>query len=274
MLTVKKFKEILVEVIKRSVEDDIFSLASQLAYNLLLSLFPFIIFLLTLVGYSSIKSSDIMALLREFIPKDAFMLVQKTVSEFADNKNGGLLSVSAILAIWSAASGINAIIKGLNKAYNEEESRGIIRVQLISIIFTIALAIVIMFTVVLLILGEINGYLFIKWFGYSGYFGFIWNALRFVIIIIMMILVFSGLYIYAPCKRHSFRKVLPGSVFASFGWLIASLGFSFYVNNFGNYSNLYGSIGAVIILMLWLLISSFIIILGGEINSACMVKIS
>lgn len=273
MLTVKKLKGILSEIIKRSLEDDIFSLASQLAYNLLMAMFPFIIFLFTLVGYSSISSKDIMEILRNFIPKDAFTLVQKTVREIADTKNGGLLSVSIIFAVWSAASGINAVIKGLNKAYNEKESRGIIKVQLISILFTIAFAFVIMLTVMLLVLGEVNGYLLVNWFGYSGYFGFMWYILRFVIIVIIMILVFSGLYIYGPCKRHNFRKVLPGAVFASVGWFIASLGFSFYVNNFGNYASVYGSIGAVIILMLWLLISSFMIILGGEINSVYMIKI-
>lgn len=274
MIKVKKFKSIIVEVVKRSYEDDIFSLASQLAYNLLLAMFPFIIFLFTLVGYSSVNSRDIMEILREFIPKDTFLLVQKTVREIADTKNGGLLSVSIILAVWSAASGINAVIKGLNKAYNEKESRGIVKVQLISVVFTVALAFVIMLTVVLLVLGQVNGYLLIGWFGYSGYFGFVWYILRFIIIVFMMIFVFSGLYIYAPCKRHSLKEVLPGSIFASVGWIISSLAFSFYVNNFGNYASVYGSIGAVIVLMLWLLISSFIIILGGEINSSIMVSAS
>lgn len=272
MLTVKKFKVILHEIVKRSLEDDIFSLASQLAYNLLLAMFPFIIFLFTLVGYSSVNSRDIMNILRDFIPKDAYLLVQKTVREIADTKNSGLLSLSIVFAVWSAASGINAVIKGVNKAYNEKESRGFIKVQLISIIFTIAFAFVTMLTVVLLVLGQVNGYFLIKFFGYSNYFGFVWYILRFVIIMAIMILIFSGLYIYGPCKRHSFKKVLPGSVFAAVGWIVASLGFSFYVNNFGNYASVYGSIGAVIVLMLWLLLSSFMIILGGEINSVCMIR--
>lgn len=270
----KNLKLIFKKVIKRAWEDDIFSLASQLAYNLLLAFFPFTIFLLTLVGYSSIKSSDIMGVLKEVIPKDAFTLVNKTVLEIVNTQSGSLLSISIILTIWSASAGVNAVIKGLNKAYNEKDCRNIVIVQLVSILFTLILAIVIILSVFILVLGEVNGYLIVKWFGYSAYFHVLWNIMRFVLIAIIMIFIFAGLYIYAPCKRHSFKEVLPGAVFASAGWVLASLCFSFYVNNFGNYSNIYGSLGAVIILMTWLLISSIIVILGGEINSVLMVNIT
>jgi len=95
----------------------------------------------------------------------------------------------------------------------------------------------------------------------------LWDVFRYFIILCVMVLIFAALYRYTPSKRLSWREVFPGSVFATIGWVIVSVGFSFYVNNFGNYSRLYGSIGAVIILLTWLFLTSIIIILGGEVNA-------
>lgn len=268
---IKYLKAVSLKVLKKAWNDDIFSLASQLAYNLLLSFFPFVIFLLTLVGYSSVNTNDIMLLLKEIIPEDAFELVQNTVLQIVNVKQGGLLSISIFITIWAASSGFNAIIKGINKAYREKEYRSFIKVQLVSILFTLILALIIMMTVLFLVLGEVNGYILAQRLSYSAEFYFLWYIMRFVILIIASIFVFALIYKYAPCKKHSIREVLPGAVFDTAGWLILSLSFSFYINRFTNYSILYGSFGTVIIFMLWLLISSIIVILGGEVNSVLMV---
>ncbi len=268
--SMEKFKCGTVNLIKKALADDILALSSQLAYSFLLSFFPFLIFLMTIVGYSDIKTSDIMDAAKFIIPSDAYALANRTVAEVARSKNGGLLSISLILTIWSASSGFNAVIKGLNKAYNENEWRGILRVELISIGFTFALAIVIMFSVFLLIFGETNTYFLVKWFGLPEEFKLLWNVGRYVVTVIIMVIVFALVYRFAPCKRHRWIDVMPGALFASLGWIISSLCFSFYISNFGSYSRLYGSIGAVIILMLWLLITAIIVILGGEINSVLL----
>lgn len=269
-ISINKLKCGIINMIKKAWEDDIMALSSQLAYSLLFAFFPFLIFLMTIVGYSDIKGSDIMNNLKVIIPGDAYLLIDRTISEVVNSKKGGLLSISLILTIWSASSGFNAVIKGLNKAYNERESRSMIRVQLISLAFTFAMAIVVMFSVFLLIFGETNSNFLINWFGLSNEFKIIWSFMKYILSIVIMVSIFAIIYKFAPCKNHSLRDVIPGAVFAAFGWIISSLCFSFYINNFGNYSKLYGSIGAVIVLMLWLFITAAVIILGGEINSVLM----
>jgi membrane protein len=270
LFSYKRIKTTVPILIKKLIEDDIFALSSQLAYSLLLSFFPFLIFLITIVSYSNIKVEYIMNNIKTFVPNEVYGLVNRTIMEVMNKRNGRLLSLSLVLTIWSASSGFNAVIKGLNKAYDEKESRNIIISQIISIVFTLALVTIIILAIFLLVFGEKTGYMVAKWFGLSNAFYLFWHASRYILIIIIMTFVFSLLYIYAPCKKHSLKKVLPGAIFSSIGWVLTSLCFSFYINNFSNYSKLYGSIGAVIILMLWLLISSFIIILGGEINSVLM----
>ncbi len=267
MFFINKMSRYAILLIKKSISKDILALSSQLAYNLLMAFFPFIIFLLTLVGYSDIDSKYIMDELQQFLPTEAYSLINNIVSEVVHKHNGSLMSLSLIITIWSAAAGFNAIISGLNKAYEQKERRGFFKVQLISLIFTFTLVVLIMFAVFLMVFGKINGDIIARYFGLSGSFQIAWNIFRFVITIAIMIFGFLLLYKYAPCRKYSFKLLLPGAIFASFGWIFLSLLFSYYVNNFSNYSQFYGSIGAVIILMLWLLISSIIIILGGEVNS-------
>lgn len=272
LLYIEKIKCGTINMIKKALADDILALSSQLAYGFLFAFFPFLIFLMTIVGYSDITTNDIMNNLRLLIPAEAYTLADRVISEVVRGKNGGLLSISLILTLWSASSGFNAVIKGLNKAYNEDESRGIIKVQLISLAFTFAMVIVVMFSVFLLIFGDTNIYYLINYFKFPNEFVVIWNLMKYILSVVIMVIIFVALYRFAPCKRHKWIDVIPGALFSSIGWILASLCFSFYINNFGNYSKIYGSIGAVIILMTWLLITAFVIILGGEINSVLMKK--
>lgn len=262
-----KIKSIIYRLIKKSVEDDILAISSQLAYSLLLAFFPFLIFIITLVGYSNIKVSDIMNNLRSFVPIEVYALLSRTISEVKFSRNSGILSFSILFTMWSASNGLNAVIKGLNKAYNEKERRNFIVSQITAVILTIALAIIIVIVVIFLVFGEASGHILLTWLGIGTKFKILWYVVRYIFMVLITTVVFSFLYIYAPCKKHSLKSVLPGAILSSFGWIVSSLAFSFYINNFSNYSKIYGGLGAVIILMLWLLISSFVIILGGELNS-------
>ena len=100
----------------------------------------------------------------------------------------------------------------------------------------------------------------------------IWNLLRYVIVVAMMVIIFAVMYKYTPCKKIGWKEAFPGAVVSTIGWIIVSIGFSFYINNFSNYSKLYGGLGAVIILMTWLYITSIIFIIGGEINSVIVIR--
>lgn len=254
-------------LIFRFNDDEITSLASQLAYSFILAFFPFLIFLLTLVGYSGIKSETVMVSLSSILPGSVYELVARIVGEVVSARNGNLLSISIIAALWSSSAGFGAVIRGLNKAYDEKETRGYIKVQIMNILCTIALALIIIFTFVLLVFGEVLGNFLGCCFKLSHYYLMLWDIVRYAITIISMIFVFACLYHYTPCRRLGWREVMPGALFSTAGWLLSSLAFAFYINKFSNYSRLYGSIGAVFILMTWLYISSVIILMGGELNA-------
>lgn len=257
----------LVNLAKRFSADDVLALASQLSYSLLLAFFPFLIFLLTLAGFSPINGSDVLFVIKQILPENAFSLIQNTIIEVFDTRNKNLLSISLLITIWTASSGFNAVIKGLNKAYDEDEKRSYIKVQLVAILCTFGLTFVIILTVVLLVFGEMLWMAGIKWMGFPMELKYLWDLIRYVIILLSMIFIFAALYHFTPSRRLHWKDVMPGALFSTAGWLIASFGFAFYVNNFGNYSKVYGSIGAVIILLTWLFITSIVIILGGEVNA-------
>lgn len=248
-------------------DDDIPALASMLSYSLILSLFPFLIFLMTLAGYSDLNSDYLIVQLKPLLPDSAYALVSASIREILSIRSGGLLSLSFIFMIFSASSGFRAVIKGLNKAYDEEEHRSFIKIQILSILCTFGLTVIILITIFLLVFGQIitSKLEFIKNCSYATM--VVWNFIRYLIILTSMLFVFASLYRYTPCRKLKWSEVIPGSIFSTIGWIIASVGFSFYVNNFGNYSKVYGSIGAVIVLMTWTFLSSIIIILGGELNA-------
>lgn len=254
-------------LIFRFIDDEVMALSSQLAYSLILSFFPFLIFLMTLVGYSSIKSTDVLSSISTIVPRNAYDLIEKTVVEVVDVRKGNLLSFSLIGTIWTASSGFSAVIRGLNKAYDEEEKRGYIKLQLLSVLCTIVLVLIILFSFFLLVLGDILGDYISCCYKFSGLYRFLLDLFRYLTAVASLIFGFAALYHYTPARKLTWKEVLPGALFAAAGWILTSIGFSYYVNNFNNYSRIYGSIGAVIVLMTWLFISSVIIIMGGELNA-------
>lgn len=263
----------LVMFIKKIGDDDIFALGAQLAYYMVLSFIPFLMFLMTLVGFSHLNSDAVLNLLSNVMPTEAFNLIQSTVIEIVDREQTGLLWISIALAIWVSSSGFKAVIKGLNKAYGVKETRSYIKLKLISMIYTILLALIVIATLFLFVFGDVIGDFFMKVLEHPEVIYYIWNMLRYVVVILIMILFFMFLYNATPCVRLGWLEVIPGAVITTLGWISISYIFAYYVNNFSNYSRLYGSLGAVFMFMTWMFITSMILILGGEINAVLAEKI-
>ena len=260
------FKD-LKQLASRVIDDDITALAAQVTYYLLLSFFPFLLLLLSMIGYSDLKSNDVLVYLSQIMPKSTFDLIYTTVIDVFDKTSGNLVSLSILGLVWTGSSGFRAIIKGLNKAYDEKETRPYWKTLIISILFMVGLALVIIGAVALVVFGNMIGRLFVERFNVSSKFLVNWDILRYVVTLCGMTFIFASLYHFTPCRRMTWREVMPGATFSTLGWLISSLGFAYYVNNFNNYSSVYGGIGGVIVLMLWLYITSIIILLGGEVNA-------
>jgi membrane protein len=257
----------LKQLVSRVIDDDITALAAQVTYYLLLSFFPFLLLLLTMLGYSNLQSKDVLIYLSQIMPKSAFDLIYTTVIDVVDSRNGNLLSLSIIGIIMSGSSGFRAIIKGLNKAYDEKETRPYFKTLTISILFMMGLALVIIGAVAFVVFGQMIGGTIAERLNLSSKFILNWDLIRYLVTLGGMGFIFAALYHFTPCRRLTWREVVPGATFSTLGWLISSLGFAYYVNNFNNYSSVYGGIGAVIVLMLWLYITSIIILLGGEVNA-------
>ncbi|WP_338471781.1 YihY/virulence factor BrkB family protein [Niallia sp. XMNu-256] len=251
---------------KRFNEDDYSGIPAQLAYFFLLSLFPLLIVIVSLFPYLPITSEDLLVTVRDFAPAGAIDLIEKGLAEISQ-KNGTLLSLGIIGTLWSASNGINAIVKVINRSYNIDEDRTFIRKRIMAILLTVAMIVVIIVALILPVFGKHIGIFLFSQFELSSQFLTIWNALRFIVSAVIIFLIFIALYWMAPSKRFACRTAIPGAVFATIGWIITSFAFSYYVSNFSNYSTTYGSIGAVIVLMIWFYISGVIMIIGGDINA-------
>lgn len=252
--------------IKKIKMDEVTGLAAQLSFYFLLSLFPLLIFLFTLLAYLPFTQEDILNIVRSYAPADTMVIIEETLTDVMKT-NSTLLSFGVIGTIWSASNGMNAIIKAFNHAYGVKESRPFYISRGMSIILTFAMIFVFIVALLLPVFGKQIGILLFDEMGLSEEFLSIWNSLRWVISMTVLFIVFTMLYWLAPNKRLKCLTVLPGSIFTTAGWALVSLLFAYYVESFGNYTATYGSLGGIIVLMIWFYLSGLIIIIGGEINA-------
>lgn len=263
----KKWIKIVKSVYCRFQDDDVPALGAQLTYFLILSFFPFLIFLITLVSYTPVTGEAAMRDLSRLLPAGIYSIIADILRQILAVRSGTLLSFGMIAALWTASDGVGAVIKGINKAYDQEESRSFWKIKIISILFTLTLALVLIFSFILLIFGEMLGTYLFHLLGRPETFGAAWDIVRYIITLLTLLLVFTSLYYHIPNRRMSIKDVLPGAIFSTIGWAVISVAFSFYMNSFGNFSYTYGSIGGIIGLLIWLYWSSLILLTGGELNA-------
>ncbi|GEM01105.1 membrane protein [Halolactibacillus halophilus] len=263
----KRLKQFGIDLFKNFTEDEVTSLSAQMAYFFLLSLFPLLIFLVTLVGYFPFDAASLISDLSGYIPGEAMSLIESNLEQVVNASGGGLLSVGIIGTLWSASNGINAVMRSLNKAYDVEENRSFLVGRLIAILLLVSMLILILVALLLPIFGRAIGVYIFSFFGASETFIDVWNMLRWVISSSIFFVVFLYLYRLAPNAKVYIKDTLYGALFATLGFQLASFGFSFYVNNFGNYTATYGSLGGIIIMMFWFYITGIVVITGGEINA-------
>lgn len=252
---------------KRMDDVDVFGLAAQLAYFFLLSLFPFLLFLLNLIGYLPINVESVMEIMDFYAPDEIMTLIESNLDQLLGQTNGGLLSIGIIGTLWAASNAINAIMKAFNRAYDIDEDRSFFVTRLIAIVLTIAMVLVIVVSLLLPVFGQIIGEYIFAFVGLSDSFLQLWHTLRWVLSTVIFFIVLLFLYKLAPNKHISFGEAIWGTIIGTIAWQVVSYGFSFYVSTFANYSVKYGSLGAIIILMIWFYLLGAIIIIGGIINS-------
>lgn len=253
-------------LIYRLGRHDAAGLAAQLSYFFLLSLFPLLLFLVTLLPYLPISQADILSAIADYAPEDSLAFIERHLNELM-NRDVKLLSLGVIGTLWSASNGLNAIVKAFNRAYGVRETRNYFFARGMSVLLTIAMVFVFIAALMVPVFGRQIGLFLFSLFGFSGEFLELWNDIRWLISLVLPLLVFIILYWLAPNIRLKCLSVFPGAVFSAFGWSAVSWGFSFYVAHYGNFTITYGSLGAIIVLMIWFYLLGMIIIIGGEINA-------
>ena len=269
-----KWKTFAGRIWTRINEHDIFGGAAQLSYYFLLALFPLLLVLMTLLGYFAGASLDLriklITYLAAVMPPSAIELVHTTLDEITQARSGSKLSLGVLAALWAASNGMGAISETLNRAYGVSEKRPWWKVRLTSILLTIGLSVLIVVALVIVLYGGQIGERLAVHFGFGPAFTLAWKILQWPIALVFLLLTFTMIYHFGPNVRpKKCRWWAPGTLIAVVLWLLFSFGFRLYLHFFDSYGVTYGSLGALIILMLWFYFTGIAILVGGEINSEC-----
>jgi len=259
-------------LIKRTISDfmadDMMTYASALAYRALFSLFPFLLFLIAMLSFLHLENffGWLRGQAAMALPPDAMDQVNPVIDQLQQDRSG-LLSLGVLVALWSASFGIQALMNAMNKAYDVEESRPFWKIFILSILYTIGVAVLLLLAAALMVLGPQVMELLANLIGMGDLVVTIWSWVRWPVAVLLMMTVVAWLYYVCPDVKQDFRFITPGSILAVIVWILASLGFGFYVQNFGDYDAVYGSIGAIIVLLLYFYLSAAVLLFGAEMNA-------
>jgi len=259
---------VMVRTVTEFVDDEMSTYASALAYQMLFSLFPFILFLIALIGFLHLP--DFFSWLRLqselVLPPQALEQVNPVIDQLQQSK-GGLLSVGIVIALYTASAGVRLMMSAMNAASDVVEGRPIWKRFPLSIVYTVGIAGMLLVAAALMVLGpQVMGWIAAQ-VGLEDFIVTVWTIARWPVIVILMMVAVALIYYVMPDVKQEFRFITPGSVLAVVVWIIASLGFAFYVKTFANYNAMYGSIGAIIVLLLYFYISAAVLLLGAEMNA-------
>jgi membrane protein len=253
-------------------KDSLVNKASSLAYNFMMAIFPSIIFIFTLIPYIPIKNfqNQLMSIISLLLPENAYLAFESTIVDIVKNQNGKLLSIGFILALFFATNGIHTLMQAFNKSSLIVETRTWIKQRYIALNLTLLIAFSLLLGVAVMVIGEfVINYLKI---GLNLKEGKFWiyaiMVSRWAIIIVVYFLTISLLYRYGPANSKKWKFFSAGSWLATILAVLSSIAFSYYINNFGTYNKLYGSIGTLLVMMLWLYLNSLILLIGFELNAS------
>jgi membrane protein len=264
------WREILERTFNKAIwKDNCLALAAQLAYYFFFALFPSLLFLVALASYFPVTTliDDMFRTLGGFMPPEALTLITDQLTKISDSEDTGLMTLGMLLAVSSSSAAMTAIIDTLNRAYGIDESRPWWKVRLTAIALTIGVSLFILISFALVIVGPTVATRLAAEWHLGAAFEWTWKILQWPVVFALVSLGIALIYYFAPDADQDWTWLTPGSLAATILWLIASLGFKYYVANWGNYTETYGLIGAVMILLLWFYISGLVILLGAEMNA-------
>jgi membrane protein len=247
--------------------------ASALSFKFFLALFPAIIFFFTLIPYIPIEGFQeaMLNLLINILPKNAHAMVMDTLEDIIIREHGNLLSIGFLAALYFSTSGISGIMDAFNDSIHVKETRTFFRQKIVAVILVLILTILLILAITLIISGSwLIEYLFSQHYIQSGVTMFALQFIKWVIIIALSFFVISFLYYLAPAQRQHFRFISAGSTLATILFILTSIGFNYYISQFSQYNKLYGSIGTLIIVLMWIYFNAIVLLIGYELNVSMM----
>ena len=260
-------KELGLRTWRESNEDNVWGGAAELGYYFLLALFPMLIFLMSLLGFLPGAQQGIINLLAKVVPGQAMTLVYQFIQDVVENRSGGLLSFGVLATVWAASSGVTAVMGTLNVAYDVEEGRPFWKVRLTAIGLTVGLALLVTGGAMLIMFADKFSHWLAAMLGLGAFFTVVSSAIGYVLGLTCMFIGIELIYYFGPNLKQDWRWITPGAVFAVGGFILGSLAFSLYLRFAPSNSATYGSLGAVMTLMLWLYLLGLVLLVGGEINA-------
>lgn len=262
----KKFISFCKKIYIRYDENDIDSMSASFTYNMLLSVFPFLIFVISVLSFFSLSWQEILPVIKTLVPEKGFSVIEGFLNEINHQNRFDLLSIGVILTIFTASRGSLALIKGMNKACNVKEKRPLWKVGLIAVLFTLAMFLVLIVNFIMIVLGNVIINTIRKFVPDGELSNFAFTSSRIFVPLVVIFLVCMLGYFFLPSYRHSLKSLLPGSIFATISFLLISVLFSIYINHFANYTVTYGSLAGIIIALVWLNLIGTLLLIGAEIN--------
>lgn len=262
----KKCPNALVSLVSWVMDMQIPVYAANACYFLVLMIFPALLLVMSSLRYTSLSANDLIEVLGTVVPSALMPTVERLIVNTYYNSSGVVISVSAVTALWSSSRGVYGLLTGLNHVYGVREDRGYFYTRLISVVYTFAFLMVLILTLVLHVFGKSIA----AWINAKDLALVDWVArvidIRFLVLLGLQILVFTALYMVLPNRRNRFWSSLPGATVAAVGWQVFSNLFSIYVQRLNVYTNIYGSVYALALGMLWLYICVTIVLFGGVLN--------
>ena len=249
--------------------DNCLALSAQLAYYFFFALFPALLVALAIASFFRLATlvDDTIRLFGPLAPPEVLAIVTDQLRKLSESDHGGLLTIGMVAAVWSSSAAMTAIIDTLNNAYDVEEGRPWWKVRLLAIALTIGGAVFILLATVLVLAGPTLAKYLADWWYLGAAFEWTWKVLQWPLVFGLVTTAVALIYYFAPDVEQEWTRLIPGAVVATVLWLLATLGFKYYVVNLGAYTESYGALGAVMVLLLWFYLSGFAILIGAELNA-------
>jgi membrane protein len=263
------WKDLAVRTGKEIVADDLLDLAAQQAYYFFFALFPALLTFISIASFFPIENltGQIVTMLGRFAPPEALNVITDQINKISQSGHGGILTVAFVLTIWSSSGALVSVITTLNAAYDITDARPFWRVRLTAIALTVGMAFFILVSMALILVGPTLGEHIANTMHLGPAFKWTWWILQWPVVFMLVATAIGLVYYFAPDAEQDWIWITPGSIVATVLWVVVSVGFKLYLTYFGNYNETYGTLGGIIILLMWFYLSGLAILIGDELNA-------